>query len=63
MSPRRLSGEFWPLPQHVGQRTGAEYVRIPDAGHLPWLEEPERVVAEIAHFPSTKQRSGEEAAA
>jgi pimeloyl-ACP methyl ester carboxylesterase len=25
-------------------------LRIPDAGHLPWLDEPERVVAEIERF-------------
>lgn len=25
-------------------------VRIPDAGHLPWIDEPERVVAEIERF-------------
>jgi hypothetical protein len=35
----------------------------PDAGHLPWLEEPARVGGGIAHFHSTKQRSGQEAVA
>jgi hypothetical protein len=38
-------------------------VRILDADHLRLLEESERVVAEIAHFLSTKRRSGEEAGA
>jgi hypothetical protein len=55
--------EFWPVQPRVGQRTRAEDVRILDAGHVPWLKEPARVVAEIAHFLATKQRSGEEAGA
>jgi pimeloyl-ACP methyl ester carboxylesterase len=38
-------------------------VRIPDAGHLPWLDEPERVVAEIERFLGTQARSGVEAVA
>ena len=36
---------------------------IPDAGHLPWLDEPELVVAEIERFLSTQTRSGVEAVA
>jgi len=27
--------------------TGARLVRIPDAGHLPWFDEPQRVTAEV----------------
>ena len=61
--PAPLQLEFWPVRPHVRKHTGAEDVRIPGAGHLPWPEEPERVLAEIEHFLSTKQRSGEEAAA
>jgi pimeloyl-ACP methyl ester carboxylesterase len=38
-------------------------VRIPDAGHLPWLDEPEQVVAEIERFLGTQPRSGVEAVA
>jgi len=38
-------------------------VRIPDAGHLPWLDEPERVVAEIERFLGTQARGGVEAVA
>jgi pimeloyl-ACP methyl ester carboxylesterase len=38
-------------------------VRIPDAGHLPWLDEPERVVAEFERFLGTQTRSGVEAVA
>ena len=38
-------------------------LRIPDAGHLPWLDEPEQVVAEIERFLGTQTRSGVEAVA
>jgi pimeloyl-ACP methyl ester carboxylesterase len=38
-------------------------LRIPDAGHLPWLDEPERVVAEIERFLAAQPRSGVEAVA
>jgi 2-hydroxy-6-oxonona-2,4-dienedioate hydrolase len=31
-------------------------LRIPDAGHLPWLDQPERVVAEIERFLATQPR-------
>jgi pimeloyl-ACP methyl ester carboxylesterase len=27
-----------------------QVVRLPDAGHLPWLDEPERVVEEVERF-------------
>ena len=37
-------------------------VRIPDAGHLPWLDQPERVVTEIEHFLSTPPSTVEAAA-
>jgi pimeloyl-ACP methyl ester carboxylesterase len=38
-------------------------LRTPDAGHLPWLDEPEQVVAEIERFLGTQARSGVEAVA
>ena len=38
-------------------------LRIPDAGHLPWLDEPERVVAEIERFLGAQARSGVDAVA
>ena len=38
-------------------------LRTPDAGHLPWLDEPELVVAEIERFLATQPRSGVEAVA
>jgi pimeloyl-ACP methyl ester carboxylesterase len=36
-------------------------VRIPDAGHLPWLDEPERVVTEFERFLAMEPRSGVQA--
>jgi alpha-beta hydrolase superfamily lysophospholipase len=36
-------------------------VGIPDAGHLPWIDDPERVVAEIVRFLTMEPRSGAEA--
>jgi len=38
-------------------------IRIPDAGHLPWLDEPERVVAEIERFLAIEPASGMEVTA
>ena len=38
-------------------------VRLPDAGHLPWLDDPESVVAEIERFLAMEPPSGVEAAA
>jgi pimeloyl-ACP methyl ester carboxylesterase len=43
--------------------TNVRLVRIPDAGHLPWLDEPERVVAEIDRFLVTRRRGGTQAVA
>ncbi len=40
-----------------------QVVRIPGAGHLPWIDDPERVVAEMERFLATEPRSGVEAAA
>ncbi len=38
-------------------------VRLADAGHLPWIDDPETVVAEIEHFLATQPRSRVEAVA
>jgi pimeloyl-ACP methyl ester carboxylesterase len=38
-------------------------LRIPDAGHLPWLDEPDQVVAEIERFLGRQVPSGVEAVA
>ena len=37
-------------------------LRIPDAGHLPWLDDPERVVTEIEYFLTTTPSKLEAAA-
>jgi pimeloyl-ACP methyl ester carboxylesterase len=37
-------------------------LRVAEAGHLPWLDDPERVVAEIEHFLATEPPSRVEAA-
>jgi pimeloyl-ACP methyl ester carboxylesterase len=34
----------------AGQKSNRDHVRIPDAGHLPWIDDSERVVDEIEHF-------------
>jgi pimeloyl-ACP methyl ester carboxylesterase len=36
---------------------------VPEAGHLPWLDKPERVVAELERFLVTQPRSGVETVA
>ena len=38
-------------------------VRIAGAGHLPWLDDPKSVVAQIERFLATQPRSGVEAVA
>jgi pimeloyl-ACP methyl ester carboxylesterase len=38
-------------------------IRIPDAGHVPWIDDAERIVAEIERFLATQPRSGVEAVA
>jgi pimeloyl-ACP methyl ester carboxylesterase len=43
------------LPPEEGERIAAQssnrcVIRIPDAGHLPWIDNSERVVGEIEHF-------------
>jgi pimeloyl-ACP methyl ester carboxylesterase len=44
---RKQTGEGKPSPRRI--RT-LHVIRIPDAGHLPWIDAPERVVDEIEHF-------------
>jgi pimeloyl-ACP methyl ester carboxylesterase len=34
----------------AAENQNVRVIRIPDAGHLPWFDEPERVVAEIERF-------------
>ena len=43
------------LPPEEGEAVATRnanmrFVRIPDAGHLPWIDDPDRVVAEIERF-------------
>ena len=33
-------------------------VRIPDAGHLPWIDDPDAVVIEVERFLATERRAG-----
>jgi pimeloyl-ACP methyl ester carboxylesterase len=34
----------------AGQRANRRLIRIPDAGHLPWIDDGQRIVHEIEHF-------------
>jgi pimeloyl-ACP methyl ester carboxylesterase len=36
-------------------------VRLPGAGHLPWIDDPHTVVVEIERFLATERRSGVDA--
>ena len=38
-------------------------VRLPGAGHLPWIDDPDTVVIEIERFLATERRTGAEAVA
>ena len=38
-------------------------VRVPGAGHLPWIDDPDTVVAELERFLATERQSGVNAAA
>ncbi|HEY7381058.1 MAG TPA: alpha/beta fold hydrolase [Gaiella sp.] len=44
----------WQAWEAIAARNPAIRVaRVPDAGHLPWIDEPERVVGELEHFLAT----------
>jgi pimeloyl-ACP methyl ester carboxylesterase len=45
----------------VAMNPNLRLVRVPGAGHLPWIDDPETVVAEIDRFLTTHPRSGVEA--
>jgi 2-hydroxy-6-oxonona-2,4-dienedioate hydrolase len=47
----------------VATNPNLRLVRVVGAGHLPWLDDPESVVAEIERFLATEPRSGAEAVA
>jgi pimeloyl-ACP methyl ester carboxylesterase len=64
---------LWPEHDAFGSPTEGEalvatnpnlrLVRVPGAGHLPWIDDPDTVIAEIERFLSTERRSGVGAAA
>ena len=49
-----IHGEGDPRPARPAERLaselGAAFIAIPDAGHLPWVEQPERVAAALNSF-------------
>ena len=47
----------------IAKSPNLRLVRLAEAGHLPWFDDPERVVAEIKRFLATEPRSGVEAVA
>jgi pimeloyl-ACP methyl ester carboxylesterase len=47
----------------VAKSPNLRLVRLAEAGHLPWFDDPESVVAEIERFLATEPRSGVEAVA
>jgi pimeloyl-ACP methyl ester carboxylesterase len=47
----------------VANNPNLRLVRLAEAGHLPWLDDPESVVAEIQRFLAAEPRSGVEAVA
>ena len=61
----------WPEHDAFGSQEEAEavvatnpnlrLVRVPGAGHIPWIDDPDTVVAELERFLATKPRSGVEA--
>ena len=61
----------WPERDAFGSQEEAEavvatnpnlrLVRVPGAGHIPWIDDPDTVVAELKRFLATERRSGVEA--
>ena len=61
----------WPEHDAFGSQEEAEavvatnpnlrLVRVPGAGHIPWIDDPDTVVAELERFLATERRSGVEA--
>ena len=47
----------------VAANPNLRLVRLPGAGHLPWIDDPDTVVAEIERFLTPERRSGVDAAA
>ena len=47
----------------VAKNPNLRMVRLAEAGHLPWIDDPDSVVAEIERFLATEPRSGVRAVA
>jgi len=48
---RFLSPDAWKIWEaNAARNPNLRIIRIPDAGHLPWLDEPEQIVGEIERF-------------
>jgi pimeloyl-ACP methyl ester carboxylesterase len=47
----------------VATNPNLRLVRLPGAGHLPWIDDPDSVVAEIERFLAPERRGGADAAA
>jgi pimeloyl-ACP methyl ester carboxylesterase len=45
----------------VATNPNLRLVRLPAAGHLPWIDDPDNVVAEMERFLATERRSGVDA--
>jgi pimeloyl-ACP methyl ester carboxylesterase len=43
----------------VAEQPNLHLVRLPEAGHLPWIDEPETVVDEIGRFLATDERAAD----
>ncbi len=57
-----MTAKTWAAWDGIAARNPSiRVVRVPDAGHLPWFDEPERVVDELERFltttPTTQRRS------
>jgi pimeloyl-ACP methyl ester carboxylesterase len=56
--------DAWGSPKEgealVASHPNLRLVRIPAAGHFPWFEDPETVIAELQRFLATGPRSGVE---
>jgi hypothetical protein len=59
MHPRAVSA--WDAI--AARNPNVHVIRIPDAAHLPWLDDPEQVVAEIERFLAIEPRSAAETVA
>ena len=56
-----MTAKTWAAWDDIAARNASiRVVRVPEAGHLPWFDEPERVVDELERFlttPTTQRRT------